>query len=172
MFSRVSFCFSLFVCCLWLSISPSGAVILFSSGDPSQNTTQPNGKLAGSGWQYTGNFGSFAATAIDAHYFITVKHIGNASGVFNFRGVDYPIVQSFDDPSSELRIFQISGTLPAWAPLYSRANEAGLGFIVIGHGTRRGDPISNGGVLRGWGWGPGDAVQRWGQNVVARVSGS
>lgn len=172
MFSRVSFCFWLFISCLWLGISPSGAVILFSTADPSLNTTQPGGKLAGSGWQFTGAFGQFAATAIGANYFITVKHIGNTSSLFSFRGVDYPIVQSFDDPSSELRIFQISGTLPAWAPLYSRTNEAGLGLVVIGRGTRRGDPISNGGVLHGWGWGAADGVQRWGRNVVALVSNS
>ena len=158
--------------CFWLGTAPLNAVIFFSTAAPAKNTTAPAGKLAGSGWQYTGSFGPFAATAIDPHYFITVKHIGTPSNVFTFRGVDYPIVQSFDDPVTELRIFQISGSLPAWAPLYSRSNEAGLGLVVIGRGTQRGAPLYTGGTLRGWEWGAADGVQRWGQNVVTRASGS
>lgn len=171
MFSRTAFVLRLLVF-LVAGASSLSAVILFSTGDPSQNTAAPTGKLAGSGWQYTGAFGSFSATAIDPNHFISVKHLGVPSNVFAFRGLNYPIVQWFDSPSTDLRIFELSGTLPTWAPLYTKTNEAGLGLVVIGRGTQRGDAVYNGGILRGWLWGGSDGVQRWGQNQVARASGS
>jgi hypothetical protein len=148
------------------------AVILFSTGDPTYNTTEPGGTLVGSGWQYEGSFGSFLGTAISPHHFVTVKHIGIQSNVFLYQGVSYPIVSWSDDPISELRIFEVSGTLPSYAPLYSRNNELGRHIVVIGRGTQRGAPVYLAGSLHGWLWGPGDSVQRWGENQISEASGN
>jgi hypothetical protein len=144
----------------------------FPRGDPAANTTAPTGHLAGSGWQYEGSFGWFLGTAIAPHHFITVKHIGIASTVFVYQGVSYSIVRWFDDPDSELRIFEVTETLPTYAPLYSRSDELGQDIVVIGRGTQRGNPVLLEGTLRGWNWGPGDGVQRWGENQISQANGN
>ncbi len=148
------------------------AVILLSTGDPTVNTSEPTGVLAGSGWQYEGSFGWFLGTAIGPHYFITVKHIGIASNVFVYQGVSYTVVQWFDDPISELRIFEVAEAMPTYAPLYAGVDELNRDIVVIGRGTQRGNPVYLGGTLRGWQWGVGDGVQRWGENQVAAVNGN
>jgi hypothetical protein len=155
---------------LLLGSSNAPAIILFSTGDSSFNTTEPGGSLAGSGWQYEGRFGAFVGTAIGLHHFISVKHIGIPSNVFVYQGANYSIVSWYDDPSTELRIFEVSEPLPTYAPLYSKNNEAGRDVVMIGRGTRRGDPVYLGGILRGWLWGAGDEVQRWGQNKINSAS--
>jgi hypothetical protein len=86
--------------------------------------------------------------------------------------VNYTIVRSFADPGSDLRIFEVAETLPVFAPLYSRSDEVGQHLVVIGRGTQRGPDRVVNGQLRGWEYGVGDLVQRWGENEVARIVGS
>lgn len=147
----------------------ASGVILYRTGDPTANTTAPTGALAGSGWQYEGNFGAFLGTAIAPHYFVTAKHLGAGPTQFFYHGVNYTISRSFADPGSDLRIFEVAETLPLYAPLYIRSDEVGQHLVVIGRGTQRGpDRIVNG-QLRGWEYGAGDLVQRWGENQVASI---
>ena len=40
---------------LWAFEGTARGVLLFRTGDPAANTTEPTGALAGSGWQYQGN---------------------------------------------------------------------------------------------------------------------
>jgi hypothetical protein len=42
-------------------------------------------------------------------------------------------------------------------------------MVVIGRGTQRGSEVFVNGVLAGWNWGPGDGVQRWGDNLVSSI---
>jgi hypothetical protein len=149
--------------------SLANGVILYRTDDPAANTTEPTGSLAGSGWQYEGNFGGFLGTAIAPHYFVTAKHLGTGPTQFSYHGVDYVIVRSFEDSGSDLRIFEVEGTLPIYAPLYARNDEVGQHLVVIGRGTQRGPGRVVNGQLRGWEYGPGDSVQRWGENEVARI---
>lgn len=147
-------------------------VILVRTGDPTANTNEPTGEFAGSGWQYEGTFGAFLGTAIAPHYFITAKHLGQVSDKFVYHGVNYTVAGGFADSKSDLRIFEVRGTLPNYAPLYSRSDEVGKHLVVIGRGTQRGgDRIVNG-QLRGWEYGASDTVQRWGENRVASIIGS
>lgn len=146
-------------------------VILLRTGDPTANTNEPTGEFAASGWQYEGTFGAFLGTAIAPHYFVTAKHLGQVSDKFVYHGVNYTIAAGFADPRSDLRIFEVSGTLPKYAPLYGRNDEVGKHLVVIGRGTQRGgDRIVNGRV-RGWEYGASDTVQRWGENQVASIVG-
>jgi hypothetical protein len=162
---------SLMVIAMLSFAAAASGVILFRTGDPTANTTEPSGALAGSGWQYEGNFGAFLGTTIAPHYFVTAKHLGAGPTTFLYHGVNYTIVQSFADPGADLRIFQVAETLPLYAPLYSRSDEVGKHLVVIGRGTQRGpDRIVNG-QLRGWEYGVGDLVQRWGENEVASIAG-
>jgi hypothetical protein len=88
------FSFAMLVAAFLIASPRATAVLLFSTADPSANTTEPTGALMGSGWQYEANFGAFLATAIGPNHFITVKHIGNPSNTFIYRGASYTITQS------------------------------------------------------------------------------
>ena len=143
------------------------AIILLRTGDPAANTTAPTGTLAGSGWDYEGIFGGFLGTAIAPHFFITAQHVGVQSNTFFYRGLNYTITQSFPDPNSDLQIFKVAETFPAYAPLYSRSDEIGHHLVVFGRGTQRGAGVFSDGSLRGWFWGASDSVVRWGENEVA-----
>jgi hypothetical protein len=147
--------------------SSTRAVILLGTGDPEANTTEPTGALAGSGWQYQGAFGVFLGTAIAPRHFLTAKHVWGDSFVYN--GTTHTLQQRFADPYSDLSIWQVPGTLPTFAPLYSGLDETGRPLVVFGRGHQRGGAVFINGELRGWAWGGGDARQRWGDNVVTTI---
>lgn len=166
-----------------LGAVPLRAVIFFSTGDPTHNqNTAPAGSLVGSGWQYQGYFGGFLGTAISAKHFITAAHIGPQGSAFVsksfFNGgpsdVTYTVDGSFNGgvghrtiSGTDLRVYQITGTFPAYAPLYTKTDEVGKGLVVVGRGTQRGTEVIVGGELKGWRWGPADGHARWGTNTVA-----
>jgi hypothetical protein len=157
-----------------MATAPARAVILFGAADPSANSRAPTGALAGSGWQYEGQFGAFLGTAIASNYFITAAHIGGSVGqTFTLNGTTYTTTAVFPDPSSDLQIWQIAGTFPIHAPLYSGAagSELNLDLVVFGRGTQRGSPVNVGSDshLGGWLWGASDGIQRWGTNVIGSV---
>jgi Dockerin type I domain len=157
-----------------MAMAPARAVILFGTADPSANTSAPTGALAGSGWQYEGQFGAFLGTAIASNYFITAKHIGGSVGEsFVLNRVVYITTAVFPDPSSDLQIWQVSGTFPAYASLYSGnpGSEVSLSLVVFGRGTQRGSAVNVGSDshLGGWLWGTSDGVERWGTNVVGSI---
>jgi hypothetical protein len=146
----------------------SGAVILYATGDPAVNTTAPGGELTDSGWQYQGDWGGFLGTPIAPQFFITAKHVGN-NGTFNYAGVTYRVVRGYEDPGSDLVIWQIDGAFPSFAPLYTGRDELGQRMVLFGRGTRRGAEVTVDGERKGWKWGDGDGVRRWGENVVAQL---
>src|SRR3984893_12811137 len=155
-------------------ILPLRAVILYGTGDPSANTTAPTGAFANSGWQFEGQFGGFLGTVIAPNYFITAKHIGGSVGqIFTFNGRNYTTTAVFPDPSSDLQIWQVSGTFPIQAPLYASApgSEVNLFLTVFGRGTQRGNSVFVGSPSHqgGWLWGRSDAVERWGTNFVGSI---
>ena len=148
------------------------AVIFYSTADPNYNTTAPTGLLANSGWQWTGQWGGFQGTPISPHYFITARHVGGAVGEpFVLGDVSYTTTAFFDDTESDLRIWQVSGTFPSWAPIYRATNEVGRRLVVFGRGLTRGAEVRDSATntLHGWKWGSGDGKMRWGQNAVVAV---
>lgn len=144
-------------------------VILLDTGDPMANKTAPSGGLAGSGWQYEGDWGGYLGTPIAPNFFISAAHIGQAATQFVFQGNSYSIVASFSLPGSDFVIWQVNGTFPYFAPLYTKREEIGLHLVVIGRGTQRGTEVMRDDRLRGWNWGADDSVRRWGENDVADV---
>jgi hypothetical protein len=153
---------------LTLAASSAHAVILYSQ--PDRNVSPPTGKLAGSGWQWEGQFGSFLGTPIAPSYFITAGHVGGVPGQpFFFNGKSYNTIAYYDDPASDLRIWKIDGTFPTWAPLFKESTEAGRSCMIFGRGTQRGDPVFVGGELKGWEWGAQDGIQSWGRNAIAGI---
>src|SRR5207245_4779249 len=123
-------------------------------------------------------FGQFLGTPIAPNYFITAVHIGgNSSSPFVFRGSNYTIDANFGTdggtaiPGSDLRIWKVNETLPAFAPLYGTsapASETGKHMVVVGRGTQRGAEVTVNGTLKGWEWGPADFVQSWGEKTIDR----
>lgn len=148
----------------------SRAVILYDTGDPNVNITAPSGSLSGSGWQFEGHWGLVLGTPIAPHYFISAAHVGNAGGgIFRYNETNYTATQSFSLGGSDLLIWKVNETFPSVAPLYTTDNEAGKHLVVIGRGTQRGSAVMLNNTLRGWSWGTGDHVQRWGENDVAQL---
>ena len=154
--------------------TPSKAVILYGTDDPSVNTTAPAGDLAGSGWQYQGYFDGFLGTVIASNYFATANHIsGSVGDIFYFNGNSYTTTAIFRDTTSDLAVWQVAGTFPIHAPLYSSpvGSEVNLRLVVFGRGTQRGNPVLVGtdSHLGGWAWGTYDYVLRWGTNIVGSI---
>ncbi len=149
-------------------------MIFYDTSDPAYHTNAPSGTLAGSGWQYEGQWGGFLGTPIASNLFLTAKHVGGTVGApFLFQGASYPAIDSFTDPASDLAIWKVYGVLPLFAPLYSASDEVGKSLVVFGRGASRGDALiltnQAGPVLKGWFWGTDDGLMRWGANVVEAV---
>jgi len=143
------------------------AVIFASTDDPAHNTTEPTGALAGSGWQFQGVWNGFVGTPVSPRHFITARHAGGVVGnAFQFRGESYLAV-GVTNNGTDLNVWEIAGTLPAFAPLYPGENPAGQPVVIFGRGTRRGSEVVVNDQLKGWSWGGADGVLRWGENVVA-----
>lgn len=158
---------SLAIC---LSLSAAHGVILLGTADPAANTTAPTGDLANSGWQYEGTFGGFLGTVIGPNHFITAAHIGGGAGAtIAFNGVTYNVTEGRYDPYTDLVIWRVDGTFPLFAPIYTGDGETGQRLVVFGRGTQRGARVIKNATLRGWTWGPGDGVQRWGENFVTSI---
>jgi PKD repeat protein len=146
------------------------AVLFKSTADPSYNTNAPTGSLTNSGWQYEGDWSSYLGTPIAPTYFITASHFGgDTNWIFVLNGFAYHPVASYDDPNSDLILWEVAETFPSYAPLYTNSNEVGKHCVVFGRGTQRGAAIIVGTppVTNGWFWGTGDGVRRWGENDVA-----
>ena len=158
-------------CVLLLQAMPVQAVLFYSTGDPSFNTNAPAIRsLTNSGWQYQGAWAGFSGTVISSNCFLTAKHVGGGVGdIFEFQSINYLTTAFYDDPTGDLRIWRVGGQFPIYAPLYTKRNERGKNLVVIGRGTQRGEEFRLNGKLKGWLWGPGDDVQRWGVNRVQSI---
>jgi hypothetical protein len=152
---------------------PAEAVILYRTGDITANTTTPGGDRD-TPWSLEGTWGNFLGTPISSKHFITAKHVGGSvGGTFTLGGDAYTTVQSFTDLSSDLRIWEISGSFSSWIDIYDKSDEVGKELFVVGRGTQRGAEVNVTGAsvsdLRGWGWGSSDHVKRWGENEVSSI---
>jgi hypothetical protein len=158
------------ICALLSLVLPAPGLIFFSTGNPSYNTNAPGGALTNSGWQYQGAWSTFDGTVIASNAFITAKHVGGTIGdSFTFRGTPYTTTAFYDSPDSDLRIWRVAGQFPVFAPLYTKSMENGKNVVVFGRGTQRGAEVRINNRLKGWEWGPGDGVQRWGQNRISGI---
>lgn len=151
------------------------ALIFIATADPTHNTTAPAGLLAGSGWQWQGQWGGFTGTPISSNLFLTAKHVGGGAGDrFEFAGASYCAVAGYPDPESDLIVWKVGGAFPASAPLV-RPNSTlvGLAAVIFGRGRPRGSEVTvtnqNQPTLRGWRWGAADGRLRWGINAIAAV---
>jgi hypothetical protein len=134
----------------------------------------PTGELAGSGWELQGMWGGFVGTPISECLFITAKHVGGQPGdIFELQGRRYVAIETYADSASDLAIWRVCGSFPAFATLYPTLDEVGRPCVLFGRGVSRGEPVvltnSLGGALKGWRWRAPDNLLRWGQNRISAV---
>ncbi len=150
--------------------SPSRAIIFMSTSNPGFDTTPPAGAYQGSGWQFQGDWSTVLGTAIGAQCFITAAHVGGAVGdSFVLNGRSYVTDRVDRDPNSDLAVWHVTTAFPSWASLYRSADEVGKSLVVFGRGTERGPLVAVQSLPKGWAWGPGDGVRRWGTNRVSAI---
>ncbi len=154
---------------------PADAIIFYSTGDTTYNTTAPTGDLADSGWQYQGQWGNYLGTPISPKHFITAEHVGGSAGnTFTWNGNSYTAAARYVNSDDDLAVWEIEEVFPDWALLYGATDEDGKDLAVFGRGTQRGEEVLVSGAsptdLRGWKWGTADHVQRWGVNVTAGIT--
>ncbi len=151
---------------LIFGINRLDAVMFADTADITHNSSTPGDN---SGWQYEGKFMTFLGVPIAPYFFITAKHFGGAVGtVFDFHGDSYTTIGFQDTTSTDLRIWEVNHAkpFPVYAPLSSGVADVGATATVYGRGTQRGAALAVSGESKGWLWGPGDDVERWGKNVV------
>src|SRR5579862_1912988 len=150
------------------------AVMFVSTGNPAYNTNAPTGSLTNAGWQYEGQWYVWLGTPIAPTFFLTAHHVnGNVGDPFILNGVSYTTVALFDDPNTDLRIWQVAQTFPYYAPLYTATDEVGKACLMIGRGTDRGPAVTTVSMghttTNGWQWGSTNNIERWGQNAVSNI---
>ena len=155
-------------------------MIFYSTGDPTHNTTAPTGALTNAGWQWeVGWKGGFLMTPIAPHYFISAGHLdpgGTLGNIVDYQGLQYNNIAFPDNARvksfGDLQLYRTDETFYSFAPLYNASSSDGTELtrdagLVVGRGTQRGSEINANGELKGWNWGAGDTVERWGQNKVS-----
>ena len=150
-----------------VGVDRASAVMFLETGDPGHNTSTPGDN---SGWQYSGNFSTFLGVPIAPHFFITAKHFGGTVGnTFTWHGDDYVTIAVHTSPTTDLAIWEVNHAkpFPTYAPLSTGVADLGTNAMVFGRGTQRGVPVVVSSENKGWRWGPGDDVKRWGRNVVS-----
>ena len=149
-------------------------MIFYATDEAEYHTTLPPKTLNNSGWQLQGNWRGLVGTPIASNLFISAQHVGGTVGeTFSLQGIGYTTVESFPDPDSDLIVWRVCGTFPAFALPYPRQDEAGRNLVWFGRGLGRGNPVYGPGGTNaapvGWLWGQAPGVLRWGE---AKVTGS
>ncbi|MBL9174432.1 MAG: hypothetical protein JNL10_12910 [Verrucomicrobiales bacterium] len=170
---RVAWVHAVWVAVAMVAALPAHALIFSSTGDTNYNTTPPTGALAGSGWQWQGQFRIATGTPIAPEYFITAGHLGGQVGeTFLFNGVTYTTIARYMSPNSDLTLWKVNGTFPTYAPIYVRKDEVGKNAVLFGRGVTRGTAVNVANLgedaLRGWRWNPNytGGTLRWGENTI------
>ncbi len=168
-----------------VSATPSWSVVS-SDGNAAFRHTAAQGLTPGeiTLWGQLGTLNGFYVTPVSARHVLAAKHIGGSVGDMITFGPGpnagaYVTTAFVDDPSADLRIWEISGALAAWVPLYAGTSERNSTVTIFGKGGGPGpavtvDPAGALGPppaeLKGWEWGAADGAGSWGRNVVDRIT--
>jgi len=159
--------------CLALGQS-AGAVVLHDDSDPVPTGTanRPSDALMGR-WSTNGS-----CVAIGPNHVVTTQHQGVAVGqpvVIN--GVDYVVAEFFSHGAADMRLARITtpggadADLTEYATLYTGTGEAGMTAVIGGYGMGRGDDLTTGGQVYGYGAaGDHNETLRWGANRIDLVT--
>lgn len=174
--------------CVGLALAAARVEAVIVTGSLGTNTSAPTDPALAVRWGQVGLFrpswgpDGFLGTPIAPTLFITAKHIaGSVGDTFTLSGTTYTTVARFVDASSDLAIWQVSGTFPqaAIVPLYTAPSiTLNAPLYVFGVGAARGVEVTGsafggGTELKGWRWGvydPANPVQSWGTNTLDGVA--
>ena len=161
-----------FAIALLAAAGSAHAVIFKFTADPAYNTGPPTGALTNAGWQLEGVWGAYLATPIAPTYFLAAAHVGGSVGdTFELNGFTYHTLSVTNIPGTDLNLWRVAETFPAYAALYTNATETGKHCVLFGRGTERGTAVVVAGVTNGWQWGAPTAIKRWGENDIAGIAG-
>jgi hypothetical protein len=157
-----------------LAACPAPAVIII--GSSAGNTSAPADSGLATRWNQVGNFNSYLGTPIASQFFLTAKHLGNLTGqsiVFS-DSTSYTTTAVFNDPNSDLAIYQIAGTFPndKIVPMYAGSLFLNQPLTIFGRGVPRtntvvtGSASAGGTEAKGWTWGTGTGARSWGTNTL------
>ena len=161
-----------------LPTRPADAVIII--GSSAGNTSAPADAGLATRWSQVGNFSSFMGTPIASQYFLTAAHLGNLTG----QAITFPDSTSYTttarclDPSSDLAIYQISGSFPGGkiVPMYGGSFASSQAMTIFGRGRSRTDTAVVGAAAgsgtenKGWTWGAFTGNRSWGTNTLDAIA--
>lgn len=158
------------------------------TGTAGNNTSAPTDSALAVRWGQVGIFrpswgpDAFLGTPISSNVFITAKHIAGYVGdkITMADGTQHTTVARFNDPSSDLALWQIADTFSQSqiVPLYTSGSVAfNAPMYIFGVGSARGAEVygnafGGGTELKGWRWGAYDnvnPVKSWGTNNLAAL---
>lgn len=176
-FSACMIAAGLVASCLVSHDRAEAVVILGSSAG---NTSAPTDPDLATRWNQVGNFGSFMGTPISSQFFVTAKHLGNLTGqsITFLDTSSYTTTARFTDPSSDLAIYQISGTFPTdkIVPMYEGTFTQNQAMTIFGRGLSRtdtnvvGQRFPTGTENKGWTWGASTGNRSWGTNTLTGLA--
>ena len=169
-----------FALALNLVVTPRAAEAVLNaySGAPTRETStaalSPEELVA---HELQGRFRNFLGTPIGQNHFLTAQHVGiSVSDTITFDSGPnlgtYAIQSWTDDPSSDLRIVEITNAFSSWSLLYQVSNEIGQQVVVFGRGGPVGSTVTENSELKGWTAGPVDGLVSWGRNIVSNTFGA
>ena len=155
-----------------IAAQPAHAILTQAGGVAAHMTTTTElSTLELQAYDLQAEFRGFLATPIDPTHVLTAQHIGIdlADTVTIANGPDagtYSIITWHDDPSTDLRIVEIDGTLTEYSLLNHIQTELGREFTVFGRGGAGNGLVTVSTEEKGWTT-AGSGVISWGRNVFS-----
>ena len=151
------------------------AVLFVSTDDPSHNTTPPEEEAGARAWQLQGIWRTCQGTPVAPRWFLSAKHIGGAIGdAFTVHGKTHYAIARILDTESDLVLWGVTESFQDHATLYTGGDESEQRMLLFGRGAVRGKSVlletDGNSVLKGWERGSGQAVMRWGENLVTHIA--
>ena len=151
---------------------PAFGLILFPT-DEAPPALHPNDAVIGQWYEPVGTLKA-SCVAVGPSYVVTTRHQGGGIGYsVTIAGVNYPVLETFEDDSIDIRIARIAANLTYTIAPYTDNKELTpfpKTLVLGGFGRVRGADIKNGSLTYGYEWGDPSPVVRWGANRVDGIS--
>jgi autotransporter-associated beta strand protein len=148
---------------------PAFGLVLFPT-DEAAPALHPSDAVIGQWYEPSGALKG-SCVAIGSSYVLTTRHQGGDVGYsVTIGGVNYPVLETFEDDSIDIRIARIAAHLTYTIAPYTDNKELGKTLVLGGFGRVRGADITSGGLTYGYQWGDPSPAVRWGANRVDGIS--
>jgi len=148
---------------------PAFGLVLFPT-DEAGPALHPNDAVIGQWYTPSGTLKG-SCVAVGSSYVVTTRHQGGEAGwSITIGGVNYPVLETFEDDAIDIRIGRIAANLTYTIAPYTDNKELGKTAVFGGFGRVRGADIKNGSLTYGYEWGDPSPAVRWGANRVDGIS--